>query len=73
MEVVIESTSDYKITDNLYALSDSTFNKALEEFDFVFVKFFAPWCGHCKKLAPAYASLAKNNKNPKGLISFTQF
>lgn len=35
-------------------LTDETMNDALTDTRMVFVKFFAPWCGHCQKLAPAY-------------------
>lgn len=49
--------------DDVIELTDSNFDKLVLQSDDVWlVEFFAPWCGHCKNLAPEWAKAAKELK-----------
>jgi len=58
-----------KPEDTVLTLNPSNFEKyALDTNKDVLVEFYAPWCGHCKSLAPIYEKVANAFKTESNCI-----
>lgn len=50
----------YSSNSDVISLTSGNFDRLVKDSDSVWlVEFFAPWCGHCKSLAPEYEKAAK--------------
>jgi len=54
----------------VYTLVGKTFDEIVfDDKKDVFIEFYAPWCGHCKRLAPTWETLAERYESAKeGLL-----
>ena len=60
---------------NFQHLTGSNFDSVVfDKSKNVLVEFYAPWCGHCKQLAPIWDKLAESLEDKEDvLVSFSRF
>nr|GLL29443.1 probable protein disulfide-isomerase A6 [Ipomoea trifida] len=54
--------------DDVVVLTEENFEKEVGQDRAALVEFYAPWCGHCKKLAPEYEKLGESFKKAKSVL-----
>ena len=69
--VILAATGLVSAATDVLTITDATYDEHMKNNEFLFVKFYAPWCGHCKRLAPDWekAATALKEKGSKARIA----
>ena len=49
----------FPLDNDVITLTDFSYEKALNQYQYLMIYFYAPWCGHCKSFDPQYQKAAQ--------------
>lgn len=56
--IAVEGEATAVLEEAVLTLDAGNFTEVVAKHEFIVVEFYAPWCGHCKELAPEYEKAA---------------
>jgi len=70
--VFLAISAQSETDDEVLVLNTENFDEAVKSNPLMLVEFYAPWCGHCKKLAPEYAKAAEKLAEAKSDVKLAK-
>ncbi|XP_060198001.1 protein disulfide-isomerase 5-2-like [Lycium barbarum] len=52
LSLAAEQKPQFDVDGKVLELDESNIEAAISTFDYILIDFYAPWCGHCKRLSP---------------------